>query len=161
MWSVCISFSRKDSGLGIYHLFVWSNINFLHNSQWTIFPIQSSLVLIFSYANLLHSLMWLIISSLSPDNLHLLICCMAFLIALFCNAIRRDSLYHLRFFFLNYVQVFSYKIRLVCLLKNPTSCFSSQFCFLVIFAMLIFALSVLFFVFFLVAVISFHPCFFM
>ena len=41
-WSVCISksqrslfilFSRTDSELCIYHFFVWSNLNFLHNSQ--------------------------------------------------------------------------------------------------------------------------------
>ena len=40
-WPVCISnsqrifyfsFSMPDSGLCIYHLFVWSNLNFLHNS---------------------------------------------------------------------------------------------------------------------------------
>ena len=46
-WSICISksqrilcilFSRMDSVLFIYHLVVWSNLNFLHNSQWIIFP---------------------------------------------------------------------------------------------------------------------------
>ena len=31
--SLCVSFSRGDSGLCIYHLFVWSNFNFLHISQ--------------------------------------------------------------------------------------------------------------------------------
>ena len=30
--SLCVSFSRVDSVLCIYHLFVWSNLNFLHNS---------------------------------------------------------------------------------------------------------------------------------
>ena len=42
-WSVCMSkshrsscvlFTRKGVGLCIYHLFVWSNFNFLHISQW-------------------------------------------------------------------------------------------------------------------------------
>ena len=33
-WSLCVSFSRSDAGLCIYHLFVWSNFNFLHISQW-------------------------------------------------------------------------------------------------------------------------------
>ena len=42
-WSVCMSkshrslwvlFSRTGAGLYIYHLFVWSNLNFLHISQW-------------------------------------------------------------------------------------------------------------------------------
>ena len=62
--TLCISFSRTDSGLCIYHLFVWSNLNFLHNSQWITFPTQSCLVLYSFCASLLHSLiMWLIVSS--------------------------------------------------------------------------------------------------
>ena len=36
---------RTDSGLGIYHFFVWSNLSFLHNSQWITFPTKSCLVL--------------------------------------------------------------------------------------------------------------------
>ena len=36
--SLCISFYRTDSGLSIYHLFVWTNLNFLHNSQWITLP---------------------------------------------------------------------------------------------------------------------------
>ena len=41
-WSICItesqgslwvSFSRTDTGLWIYHLFIWSNLIFFHNSQ--------------------------------------------------------------------------------------------------------------------------------
>ena len=32
--SLCVSFSRTGAGLCIYHLFVWSNLNFLHISQW-------------------------------------------------------------------------------------------------------------------------------
>ena len=74
--SLCFSFSRTDFGLCIYHLFEWSNFNFLHNSQWITFSSQSCLVLYSFGANLLHSLiMWLIVSSLSPHNLHLLFCC--------------------------------------------------------------------------------------
>ena len=42
---ICSSFSRTDVGSGIYHLFVWSNFNFLHNSQWITLPTQSCLVL--------------------------------------------------------------------------------------------------------------------
>ena len=46
-WSVCISkslrslwisFARTDSLLCIYHLFVWSDFNFLHSSQWITLP---------------------------------------------------------------------------------------------------------------------------
>ena len=69
--SLCVSFSRTDSGLCMYHLFVWSNFNFLHNSQWITLPTQSCLVFSFC-ANLLHSFIWLIILYLSPHNLHLL-----------------------------------------------------------------------------------------
>ena len=31
-WSLCVSFSWTDSGLCIYHFFVWLNFNFLYNS---------------------------------------------------------------------------------------------------------------------------------
>ena len=74
--SLCMSFSRTNVKLCIYHLFVWSNLNFLHNFKWITLPTQSCLVLYSFYANLLHSLnMWLIVLSLSPHNLHLLFCC--------------------------------------------------------------------------------------
>ena len=124
-WSVCmsmfhrslyVSFSRTDAGLCIYHLFVWSNLNFLHISQWITLPTQSCVVLCSFWANMRHSLiMWLMISSLSPHNLHLLFCCVLsilaliwlFLMTLFCAAIRRDSVSLLRFPFLSHVQVFS------------------------------------------------------
>ncbi len=130
--SVCISksqrFSMTDSELYIYHLFVWSNFNFLHNSHWITFPIQLFLVLYSFSANMLHSLiMGLIVSSLSPHNLHLLLCCVLFILALiwlvfmavFCAAIRRDSVSLFRFPFLNHVQVFSCEMSLVSRLKRP------------------------------------------
>ena len=52
--SLCVSFSRTGAG--------WSNLNFLHISQWITLPTKSSLVLYSFCANLLHSLiMWYII----------------------------------------------------------------------------------------------------
>ena len=70
--TLCVSFSRTDSGLCIYHLVLWWNFNFLHNSQWTTFPTQSCLFLYSFCVKLLHSIfMWLIVSSLPPHNLHL------------------------------------------------------------------------------------------
>ena len=73
--SLCFSFSRTDVGLCKYHLFVWSNLNFLHNSQWITLPNQLCLVLYSFYESLLHSLiMWSIVSSLLPHYLHLLFC---------------------------------------------------------------------------------------
>ena len=69
-WSVCIlkshrslceSFSRTGAGLCIYHLFVWSNWNFLHISQWITLPTQSCLALYSFCANLLYLLIIIII----------------------------------------------------------------------------------------------------
>ena len=79
---LCVSFSRRDAGLCIYHLFIWSNSNFLHYSQWITLPTQSYIVLYSFWANLLHSLMWLMVSSLAPHNLHLLFCCVLSILAL-------------------------------------------------------------------------------
>ena len=62
---------------------------------------------------------------------------------LICAAIRGHSLSYLRFLFLSLVQILSHQISLVCLLKSPYSCFSSHFCFPVIFVLLMFVLSVL------------------
>ena len=60
--SLCVLFSRKGAELCIYHLFVWSNLNFLHISQWITLLSQSCLVLYPFCANLLHSLiMWLMV----------------------------------------------------------------------------------------------------
>ena len=47
--------------------------------------------------------------------------------ALFCVAIRRDSVSLLKFSFRSHVHVFSCRISLVCRLKYPYSCFSSLF----------------------------------
>ena len=123
-----LSFSMRDSGLFIYHLFVFSNFNFLHNSLWIPLPMLSWLVLFSFFANSLQSLIVrLIVSSLSPYNL---ICCFAasylffalmwlVLIALFWAVIRRDSVSLLRFFLLRHSHVFSCELSLVSRLKHP------------------------------------------
>ena len=136
-WSVCIlkshrslfeSFSKTGAGLCIHHLFVWSNWNFLHISQWTTLPTQSCLPLYSFCANLLHSLiMWLIVSSLSPHSLHLLFCCVLsihaliwlVLMALSCAAIKRDSVSLLKFPFRSQVQVFWCEMLFIRRLKRP------------------------------------------
>ena len=57
--SCYIAFS--NFALWIYHLFIWSNLNFLQNSQLIPFPFQLCLVLYSFCTNLLHSLiMWLV-----------------------------------------------------------------------------------------------------
>ena len=37
--SFWVSFSRTDDGLCVYYLFVWSNLSYLHISQWISLPI--------------------------------------------------------------------------------------------------------------------------
>ena len=97
--NLCVSFPRTDSWFCIYHFFVWSD--FLHDSQWITLPTQLCLVLYSFCANLLPLLnTWLTVLSLSPYNLHLLIWSVLYilalillvLIALFCVAIRGDSI---------------------------------------------------------------------
>ena len=67
--SLCVSFCRIEAGLRIYHLFVWSNLNFLHITQWITLPTQSCLVLYSICANLLHlHIMRLTVSSLSSHH---------------------------------------------------------------------------------------------
>ena len=114
--SLCVSFSWTSAGLSICHLLVWSNLNFLHISQSITLPTQSCQVLYSFCANLLHSLiMWLLVSSLSPHSLHLVFCWVLPIIALiwlvltalFCAAIRRDSVSLLKFPFLCHVQFFT------------------------------------------------------
>ena len=79
----CISFSRMHSGLCIYNLFVWWNLNFMHNSHWITSHTQSCLVLYALCADLLDSLiMWWNVLSLSPHNRRLLFCCVLSILAL-------------------------------------------------------------------------------
>ena len=51
--SLCVLFSWTGAGLCIYHLFVWSNLDFLHISQWITLLTQSCLVLSSFCASLL------------------------------------------------------------------------------------------------------------
>ena len=66
---LCILFYRTYSGLCISHLSVWSSFNLLHNSQRITLPTESCLLLYSFCASLLHSLMYLTVSSLSPYSL--------------------------------------------------------------------------------------------
>ena len=110
------SFSRTDSGL-----FVWSNLNFLHNSQWIPLPTQLCLVLHSLGANLQHSLiMCLMVSSLSPHNLHLVFCCvlsiltLMWLVLMACPVLLlKEIVSLLKFPFLSHVQVFSWECHLL------------------------------------------------
>ena len=161
--SLCVSFSRADSWLSIYHSFIWLNFNFLHNSQCFPHPVVFSLILFFAIICCIRSL-----SDWSFRLYHLIIYICYFvasilalilvvLMALFSSAISRDSISLLIIPFLSHVQVFLCEISLICRSKCPYSCFSSYFCFLVYVVLLILALSALF----LVAFISLPLCFFM
>ena len=96
-------------------------------------PIMSSLILFCT--NFLHSLiMWLIISSLSSHNQHLIFCCVSSILALrwlvlLWAALRRNSVSLLKFPFLSHVHVFLGEISLDSRLKSSKSCFSSHFYF--------------------------------
>ena len=105
----------------------------MHNYQWIIFPVPSFIVMYFFYASLLHSIMRLMILSLSPHNLYLLFdylstftLVLLVLKALFCSAIKKDSVYFLKFLLLSYVQI----IFLVWFRKHMHIWLSSAFCFL-------------------------------
>ena len=123
---------------------------------------QLYLVLFSFCANLRHSLiMWMMVSSQSQHNPHLLFCCLIYfrfdMVGLYnvCAAIRRNSVSLLRFPFLSHVHVFPCEIALVSRLKRPQSYFRFHFCFLVIVVLRILVSLALF----LVAVISLLPCF--
>ena len=76
---LCVLFSRMDSGLCIHHLFGWSNLNFLHSCLRITLLIPLCLVLYSLCTISLHLLiMWLIVSSLSPQ----LFCCVLSMLAL-------------------------------------------------------------------------------
>ena len=139
----------------IVHILFVLMVNFLHNSQWITLPTQSCLALYSFCASLLHSLiMWLIVSSLSPYNLHLLLCCASSILALIrlglmtllCSAISSDSVSLLKLPFLADVNVFSYEMSLVSRSKCPYI-FSSHFCVVVV----LFLYFILFFIFLIVS----------
>ena len=121
-------------GLCIYHLFVWSNFNFLHNSQWISLPTQSRLL--FTLSELICCIH--LLYDWSCRLCHYIVCIFCFVasylgliwlvrMALFCVVIRRDSVSLLRFPFLSYVHVFSCEMSLVSRLKRSLSFFSSHF----------------------------------
>ena len=61
-WSLCVPSSWTGAGLCLYHLFVWSNLNFLNILQLITLPTQSCPVQHPFGTNPLHSLiMWLLL----------------------------------------------------------------------------------------------------
>ena len=121
-WSVCMLKSHRslcvifsDRCLVVHMPFVCMvKFEFLAHLPVITLPSQLCLVL-YSCVYFLYSLiMWFLVSSLSPHNLHLLFCCILSIItliwlvlmALSCVAIKRDSVSLLRSPFLSLVQVF-------------------------------------------------------
>ena len=76
--SLCMSLSRTGAGLCIYHLFVWSNWNILHISQWITLPTQSYLAL---YSFCAICCIRLLCDWSSSYCLHLLFCCVLSILA--------------------------------------------------------------------------------
>ena len=143
---LCMSFYMTDLGFCRYQSFVWSNLHFLHISEWITLPTRSCLVLYSFCANLLYLLiMRLIVSSLSRQNQHSQFCCVLsilhliwlVLMALLGPAIWRNLVSLLRFLFLSHVHVFLSEISFVSRLKCPQSYFSFHFRFQVISGMLV------------------------
>ena len=56
--SLCGIFSKTEDGLCIYYLFLLSNLNFFHNSQWMTLHTSICLVLYSLCTNSLHSLIY-------------------------------------------------------------------------------------------------------
>ena len=86
-WSVCTSKSERSLCVSFHktdpRLYIWWNSNFLHNSLWIPLPTLTYLFLYSFCANLQHSLiMRLMVSSLSPHNLHLLFRCVLSILVL-------------------------------------------------------------------------------
>ena len=149
--SLCVSLSRTGAGLCIYHLLVWSNLYFLHISQWINLSTQLCLVLYSFCANLLHSLMWLMVSSLTPHSLHLLFFA-SYIFSIWYHwflwrcfvLLLREILFLSKSLLLSQIQILSCEMLFIRLLKRLYSCFSSHFCIIVIGILLSIVLSVSF-----------------
>ena len=107
-------------------------------------PVVSSLIL-FS-TNLLHlHIMWLMVSSLSPHNLHLLFCCILsiltliwlVLMVLFVLLLGEILFLSWGFLFLDMSTFSHVRYLLLAIWNAKKSCFSSHFCFLVIIILLV------------------------
>ena len=157
MWKsprgLCVSFSRTDVWLGIHHWFVLSYTNFFYATLSCLIPILRQFPA-FAYYEINNFVSITYICYFVTSYLFSLWYDWFFM-PLFCAVIWRDSVFLFRFPFLSHRHFFSCEMLLISRLKRPTSCFSSQFCFLVIVVLLVFVLSVLF----LVAVISLSPHF--
>ena len=126
---LCVSFS-------IHHLFVWSNLNFLHISQWITLTIYLCLLLY----SLCIRLLWDWWFHLFHHITYICYFVVSYLFPLWygwflqrCFVLLLEGImFLLRFPFLSQVQVFWCDILSISRLKHPLSCFSSHFCILVI-----------------------------
>ena len=127
-------FYHYSYSLRVFHMSVswWSFIGVWANFQWISCGSPCPPSRVSSRGNLLHLLIvWLIVSSLSPHNLHMLFCCVLSILALislvlmtlFYAANKRDSVSHLRFPFLRHVHVFSCDMSLGSHLKRLERCY--------------------------------------
>ena len=144
--TLCISFSITNSGLSTYHLLVCSNFNLLHNSQWIIFPTQSSIVLFSVCACSPHSLINRFISFFTKPTLEIFLRIINFrfvTISPYSIILYWDSVPLLIFLPFCHVQVISCAIYSICYLKYPYSCFSPDFCLLFVVLLFLLRLTLL------------------
>ena len=130
-----VSCSWTFSWFCIYHLFLWSYLIFFTQQKGIHFPTYQCLVCFFFYpfcAKFLHLvIIWLIDSSLSSHNLHLIFCGFLLIsavtyLASFCAAITRDSVSLLRLPFLAMSNLFL--LDFCSLSLEMFGHFSSHFC---------------------------------
>ena len=128
--SLCVSFSRPGAGWCIYHLLVWSNLNFWHIEA----PCQPSRVSPYT------PVLICCISLLCDWSFHLChhIAYICYFVAFYlfslwydwflsCATIRRDSVSLLRFSFLSQVQGFWCEMLFISRLKRPLCFFPILF----------------------------------
>ena len=142
-WSICISKSQRILWVSfsrVVHIPVFRSVKYKLLTQLPVdyipHPVVFGLILFLHFIRLLcdwsfricHHITCIVIFGVS-----FLLAFYIVLMALFYAAIRRDSVWFLRFSFLSHVLIFSCDISLVCRLNCPYSCFSSLYCFIDVF----------------------------
>ena len=134
--SLCVSFSRTDSGLCIHHFFVWSNCNFLHSFQLITLPTESCLLL-YSFLSMFAAFAYCVIdrfvsiTTLPTSAVLLRLIYFLFwycwsLWRCFCAAIRRFNFSLKISYYFHYYSSISFKFKLVIFHRSLRDSKSSQ-----------------------------------
>ena len=135
---LCVALSWGDCWFWMYHLFAWSNLNFLHIPTGSpsplgrvkFYPLLSQIYCIRLswdgsfrlYQHIIYIYSYIVTSSIFAMT-------ELVLLALFCATMRRDSVSLFRFFYLSQIQGFTREISLVCRLNVHTVAFIPIFVF--------------------------------